>query len=315
VIDFFRGFMLASNTVASYRTQFNNLIQICDRYGIDLSRPLDEHDLSFVTAAYAEGHKFTTVAHFLSAVAFYTRQLFNQELPRGRLFNETLTGLRKYYGDTNVSTPKAALTLGDLSKFSQVLDTRYFEHARDWCACLLAFFGLLRINEYMGGGLRMRHVRIASYGLDVTIIRSKTSNVPAVISMTSRSDSLCPVRALRSYLAFFPALGLPHRPDDALFISRLQGSSRIEIMSDAEFISRVRAVVGAAFPDRDTARYAGHSFRRGGASALQEAGVPAALIQQHGRWASDAFRRYLDSSISPVMRLLPTRGLLPSPSS
>ena len=84
--------------------------------------------------------------------------------------------------------------------------------------------------------------------------------------------------------------------------------------TDAEFITRLRELIVTAFPDRDPSRYASHSFRRGGASALQLAGVPAAVIQKHGRRTSDAFRAYMDAASNPALRLIATRALLrPAP--
>jgi hypothetical protein len=233
------------------------------------------------------------------------------QLPRGRLFEETMAGITNYYGN-NVSTSKAALTVDDLRAFARQLDCRYFEHARDWCACLLAFFGLLRINEYMGGQLRMQHVVITAAYVDITIVRSKTSNVPAVVSLATRNDALCPARALSLYLAFFPALGLPHCGDSPLFISRLRNGSVIEPMTDADFVANVRALIRAALPGRDATKYAGHFFCRGGATALALAGVPAAHIQRHGRWTSDAYKAYIEYALSPACRLLAIRALLSS---
>jgi hypothetical protein len=312
-VDFFRGFALTSNTVKSYRSQYTAFVSICDTYGVDSSRPLDELDLCLVMSVYADSHKITTAPLFISALAHYTRLVFNADLPRNRLYQETRRGLDNFYGNTNVSTHKTALTQADLVEFDRQLDTRYFEHARDWCACLLAFFGLLRINEYMNSGLRMRHVTLTAYSVDITVYRSKTTHIEAVVSITARGDTLCPVRALSHYLGFFKALHLPHRPEDPLFVTRLQDGTSVVSMSTDEFITRVRALITSAFPDRDATRYAGHSFRRGGASALQLAGVPAALIQRHGRWTSDAYRTYIDSVNSPAMRLLATRSLLPAP--
>lgn len=221
-------------------------------------------------------------------------------------------GLENYYGDDNFSAAKDALTLDDFRAFLPFIDTRYFEHARDRCAFLLAFFGLLRISEYMNSGLRMRHVAITSYGIDVTVIRSKTSLIPVTITLSSRDDIFCPVRALSSYLAFFPALRLPHHADDPLFITRLSNGGHITPMSDSELIARLRSFISCAFPHRDPTCYAGHSFRRGGASALHLAGVSAADLQRHGRWASDAYRGYLDAVSNPEIRLRPTQTLLRS---
>ena len=61
----------------------------------------------------------------------------------------------------NIAVPKVALTMADLTAFYPYFDRSTFEGARDWCACVLAFFGLLRVGEYTDGRLRMQDVRLA----------------------------------------------------------------------------------------------------------------------------------------------------------
>jgi hypothetical protein len=241
-------------------------------------------------------------------VADWTRRTFQAELPRGQQFQATMTGLRNIYGNRDVNMPKAALTPEDLTAIYRQLDTRYFEHARDWCACLLAFFGLLRIGEYMGAGLRLGHVTPTRDGLDVTILCSKTSRAPHTLSISARSDHLCPQRAFRHYRDFIHRLGLPAGQDDALFVFRFD-KQRHRPMTGEQFIQLVRGYIAAALPDRDPSLYAGHSFRRGGASALILAGVPDAVVQAHGRWSSDTYKRYYDAAHSSAMRLAATRAL------
>ena len=48
--------------------------------------------------------------------------------------------------------------MNDLRAIRRELDLQYFEHARDWSACLIAFFSIPRINKYVAGGLRFSHV-------------------------------------------------------------------------------------------------------------------------------------------------------------
>ena len=43
--------------------------------------------------------------------------------------------------------------------------------------------------------------------------------------------------------------------------------------------------------------FLGHSFRKGGATSLHEAGQPDSLIKQMGRWASFAFATYIDTPL------------------
>jgi hypothetical protein len=44
--------------------------------------------------------------------------------------------------------------------------------------------------------------------------------------------------------------------------------------------------------------YSSHSFRRGGATFAFESKVPSELIQLHGDWTSNAYKLYLQFSLS-----------------
>ena len=79
-------------------------------------------------------------------------------------------------------------------------------------------------------------------------------------------------------------------------------------MSDTDFISHVRRLL-ATISSCDPTTFAGHSFRRGGVSALLLAGVPEATIASHGRWKSRAWTGYVDSQHSLRIRLAPTAQL------
>ena len=44
--------------------------------------------------------------------------------------------------------------------------------------------------------------------------------------------------------------------------------------------------------------FAGHSFRRGGASFAMQAGLPGEIIMQLGQWSSDTYLQYLEIPLS-----------------
>jgi hypothetical protein len=253
---------------------------------------------------------------FLSATQHYARLQWGveYEILRGRQLHETLVALKRKYSSTAVAVAKVPITLDDLVAFHARLDRRYFEHARIWCAALLAFFGLLRIGEYCNGSLLIGDVCPQPYGLDVVIRHSKTSPHQAVrISMAARPDALCPVAALRHYSLFFPLLRIPSSPRDPLFVVRIRGGAQLELMKPQHFIDDIRGLIRCLFPSRDVDGYAGHSFRRGGTTAMLQAGVSQVIVQRHGRWVSDAFKRYLDSLSSPATRVIPTQALIRTP--
>ena len=49
--------------------------------------------------------------------------------------------------------------------------------------------------------------------------------------------------------------------------------------------------------------YSSHSFRRGGCSYSFKSGVPADLIQYHGDWRSDAYKKYLALTLHDKIRV------------
>ena len=189
-------FSLASNTTRTYQSHWRIFMSICQDYGVDFSQAMTEENLCLVVAAYADSHKITTLPQFISALQYFHVRCFRCNLPRGVMFSDMQRGLDNYYANRAVVQRKHALTLNDLLAFAPLLDTRYFEHARDWCACLLAFFGLLRIGEYMDGRLHHRHIQITPHGVIITIAFSKTSNLPATVTIAQRDDRLCPASAL-----------------------------------------------------------------------------------------------------------------------
>lgn len=52
----------------------------------------------------------------------------------------------------------------------------------------------------------------------------------------------------------------------------------------------------------DSHLYKGHSFRKGGATSLHEAGMPDSLIKTMGRWSSFAFATYITTSQALVIK-------------
>lgn len=252
---------------------------------------------------YSHRHRITTLPGFLSAVQNYAVSLSHPNLPRHRLFDRVRAGLDNYFGNTNFSVPRHAITLSHLCDIRSQLNVTSFRDARLWCACLIAFFALLRINEYCNRGLLVQHVTLHRWGLSITVPYSKTSLVPTTVDIIRRDDQLCPLRAYNTYVAFIPdAFRHPSHP---FFIQHSHSSLP---MSDTDFIPHVRRLL-ALIPGCDPAAFAGHSFRRGGVTALLLAGVPEATIASHGRWKSRAWTGYVDSQHNLRVRLAPTAQL------
>ena len=302
------SYHLRPNTRKLYTTHQTTLSTICQQLCIDNNRPLSEPDLCAIVASFARCHKRTTVDGFVSAIANRAHTLGHGPLPRREAYRRLARGIQNFHAD-QVAQPKRAITLADLRAIHSLIDHTTFEGARNWCACLLAFFGLLRINEYANGGLKHRHVQLTTTGVAVTVPYSKTSLQPTRVDLAARADLLCPSQALSAYLAFFARFpALPQRPGSSLFITRRSHTDYYD-MTDTEFIAVVRDLLQRAYPLFDAAQYAGHSFRRGGTSALKQWGAADSTIQQHGRWKSDVYRHYIDVDHNLAVRLQATQSI------
>lgn len=225
------------------------------------------------------------------------------DLPRGHTFTRVKTGLMNWHGASNFSQPTKALTLEHLHAIRVNIDLAVFTDARDWCACVFAFFALLRIKEYTCSGLLVQHVTRHPWGISLMLPFSKTSLIPATVAIIRRDDALCPVAAYRAYTAHLP-LGSrgPHLP----FF--LHHAHSITPLTDTTFIRHVRIWVRDILHEEGS-DYSGHSFRRGGTTALQLAGVPESTIAAHGRWKSLAYRAYFDVQHNLQLRLTATAQL------
>jgi len=218
-------------------------------------------------------------------------------------------GLRNVFGQFDKERPAHALSLADLYHILPTLDLSKYDDARNWCALLFGFYGLLRIGEYTGDNmfLRVRSVAVADDGITLTIPWSKTDISPVNVRIAARGDLLCPVAAARHFASFFKAT---RSPDAAFFANRLDTDRAI---SNQDFISWLK--------DRSTAigisatNISGHSLHRGGTTDLFLANVPESVIALHGRWRSECYRRYFASTtpqfLATGMLLAHTRTLAP----
>ena len=123
------------------------------------------------------------------------------------------------------------------------------------------------------------------------------------MAIIRRDDDLCPIAAHRAYTRHLPAR--LRRIEVPYF---LHNNSTASPLTDITFIRHVRRWVRDCL-HRSPADYSGHSFRRGGTTALQIAGVPKSTIAGHGRWKSLAYRFYFDVHFNLQLRLAATAQL------
>ena len=169
----------------------------------------------------------------------------------------------------------------------------------------LAFAGFLRMGEFTHtkqraadsqafatANLTCSDVWLAADHATVRLKRSKTDRLHqgVTIIVAATGEHNCPVHALRQLFEKDPQPG-----DAPLFSLASGGFPRGKILGILK-----QRLQKANIP---TNAYSGHSFRRGAAQHAKDHGLLDEHIQALGRWTSDAFRRYFDTSHTELFRL------------
>jgi hypothetical protein len=159
-------------------------------------------------------------------------------------------------------------------------------------AASCALFALLRLGELFPENKPFSWAQLSvETTAKATIVRlflprSKAdSSGEGVFARSSHPDLLDAITRLKSRV--------PSGPADPVFVL-----ASGHLLTRRAFVDRTRSLLASAGLAADN--FSGHSFRRGGATALREAGVSDSDIQLLGRWKSSAFTRYLHASSSRV---------------
>ena len=267
--------------------------------------PVTNQNLEDYVVAVANRLAWKTIKTYLAGIKFIlTISGQDVTLLFQRRLHYILRGVRRSQGQRFRRPRRIPITLSHLRHLITLAHTE-LPQADARCftaAALLAFFGLLRVSEFTSpsptffdANWHLGRGDISfSPSRPLVVIRIKASKTDPFregcsirIAATGIPD-MCPVRALIAYLSSDPCLTGP------LFV-----------LSNGQFLTRqhINAFLRRAFPLAVPGTIASHSFRIGGASRLCSLGVPDATIQIMGRWASDAFRRYLHISDTRIARL------------
>ena len=172
-------------------------------------------------------------------------------------------------------------------------------HAAVWAVATCTFFGCRRLGEttvksassfdplYHATRSTTAVFRSLNNGSQSATIRipwtKTTKHEGATIILTSRTDDLCPIAALRNHLIIN---GNP--PSTISFFGYRSETGSWTHMFRNTFLPFVFRIWQSASLDH----VAGHSFRIGGTVFLLLAGVPPEVVAATGTWTSLAFLRY-----------------------
>ena len=269
-------------------------MNFCTRYGYP-PVPASTTTICRYIAYLSLSHKHSSTKQYLTAIRLLH---IDAGLPNPLLcyrIQQVLKGLKRLKQD--VPNHRPIMTTDILIKVHSLLNRCCPVDASFWAACLLAFYGMLRISSLFPPqphALTISAARIFSWGVVVSFSYSKTiqyAERKPYIALPWNTDSrLCPASALLRAWQLSRAV----KKTDPLLPCRQVSS--LGSLTRSLFLAKLSAHMESLCLARHG--YSGHSFRRGSATHALNCGVPAEIIKAQGDWKSLAYLDYIDSDIA-----------------
>lgn len=261
--------------------------------------PVQPHHLLHYAAFLARSLKAASVRSYLNIIGILHKEF---GLPNPLLDNwphkSLLTGINRSKGLT--AQQKQPITPAMLMQLHDRLNLASSTDASFWATCLVAFYGMFRKSHLLPISptsfdarkqLTKADFKIFPWGVLITIRWSKTIQFReriVEIPLPRIPDSkLCPTSAIINAFTFTASASTT----DSQAFNWLDDRQAVKVFTYGAFVSILRSHLAAL--GFDPKLFAGHSFRRGGASFAYQSGVPIELIKALGDWRSDTILIYL----------------------
>ena len=168
------------------------------------------------------------------------------------------------------------------------------DHCVFWVACTLGYFGFLRSAEFTVPSLASFSPSVHLGMQDIAVDSSRAPSCIRVTIKASKTDPfrkgcsihiglgkypLCAVHALLAHLAI--------RGDGPRPLFLCQNGQPLSRTLLTNWLRQIMASAGIS------GNFSSHSFRIGAATVAGRNGIPDHLIQELGRWKSNAFQSYI----------------------
>ena len=215
-----------------------------------------------------------------------------------------MRGINRLHG--NVVRQKLPITPDILHKLHGKLDLTNSFDATFWATCVIAFFSFFRKSNLLIPSassfdplkhLRICDIRVYNWVLLLLVRWSKTiqyRNRTLLVPVPRIEHSkLCPHKAIVNAFKFLGAHDSAKLRDGPAFV--YTSGDQVKPLTYTTFTTKLNKLLEQC--GFDGTQYAGHSFRRGGATFALNCGVPGHCIKLQGDWLSNAYQRYLDTSL------------------
>ena len=285
----------AKSTQRVYKTQKDSYFSFCAFMGY-APVPASTTVLCLYAAMLGRTLKYSTVKQYLCIIKKLHKEwnLPDPILDNYQL-NSVLKGMRRALGDT--PSRKLPVDRDLLLQILSQLNLRSIQDRNIWAAAVLMFFAMLHRANVLTTSqtfnrnkhLNRQDITFYPWGAKVHIrwtktiqFKERTLDIPLP---HIHNSPLCPVQAIIT--AYSSTSGAS--PMGPAFLS-----DGLKPLTPSIFVSRIRHILAAL--GVNPKNYAGHSFRRGGATWAYKCGVPVDTIRIIGDWKSNSYTAYLECS-------------------
>ena len=288
---------MAENTIRTRKVQWNHYFDFCRLVKLT-PLPASVELVTMYLSFMAERFTYTSIINYLSALwVLHKTHGYPLVDPTDFRIKTTLLGIKRILGDAKVQA--IPLTAADMARIFAALDFSSTEDICFWLALLLGFRALLRKSNLFESGLAVTigDAYSHSWGLRLIIRKSKTiqycQRIHTVFLSKLDTTRFCAAH----YMSLLSVLVRYDSPSCHL-LSYVKKGNVVSATYRWFQAKLTKLSVNLKMP-----RFTSHSMRRGGASALAEAGISLQDLQELGDWRSMQVLAYLERSTSSRVAL------------
>jgi hypothetical protein len=300
---------LAPNSRRTYHSGQRSFLLFCARVRVTEPLPATPTDVCmWLTSLAARRLRFTTIDNYRWALhSLHTDLGLPSVLDTNPQVQRIIDGIKRVQGANALRPPRLPVSPSVIRAITPLLNRDDPDHRMLLAAMWVACTAMLRPGELGVESAKAptRLLTLQSLSLSrssppsysILIAESKTDQLRAGVRVRVAGRSA--TRALSHYLA---KRAPTHTPNSPLF-ARADGSPLTHAFLVESTIALAKKA-NISFTDPQSGRqFSGVSFRKGGATALAEAGVPDRIIQELGRWKSFCYKRYIHASELSLLKV------------
>ena len=304
---------LAPNTRAGYRSAVNHLHHFYKKQSTPLVFPVSTDTLCLWMAYSVDKLTYpsNSIRNYLHGIATTQQELgFPNPLPQSPLIWRMFKAIKRIQGH-QVVRKRLPITVKILSQINHLFNTNKESDLCMRAAMWLGTCGLLRAGEFTTKTTTRHSIKIQHLtfydknNVELNPFYLVNGEVPLYMSLLIEQSKTDPFRKgtnviIGNQRAITYMLAYLHHRNQSLARQPLFAGQDGQPLTTAALVKFTQSLIESAnIPNAHL--FLGHSFRKGGATSLHEAGHPDSLIKTMGRWASFAFATYVDTPLQMLI--------------